>query len=305
MPPNWMESLLLHAGGIRTIAVHYEPVAPSRSRRIVDRDSVKLTTDEEQRTRTGFRITARHCRAESETLARRSRSRRRIRRTRVHRLRDRHRPKTSTSWSGRHASTNRWPRRSASNCAGSMADTISHSPAHFRLGAGSHRGGSRDRHVRAALPAATPTPSRHDRAPMRRVPIPRRGGTRIAWRVPRNERAHRRRRCRVGVLVGRTRGPSACRWACRQISRHRTTSRLMNLLFSVAPGSILHSQGSTLTPLGGDQRRLVTWRWPRGARHACRPCAHRSRTSTRPHRTARGRWRVSPPHLARLTRTTP
>jgi hypothetical protein len=72
VPPNWMEPLLLHAGGIRTIAVHYEPVAPSRSQRIVDRDSVKLASDEEQRARAGFRITARHRRAQSETLARES-----------------------------------------------------------------------------------------------------------------------------------------------------------------------------------------------------------------------------------------
>jgi hypothetical protein len=70
VPPNWMEPLLLHAGGIRTIAVHYEPVAPSRSQRQVDRATVRLASDEEQRTRTGFRIGARHRRAQSETLDR-------------------------------------------------------------------------------------------------------------------------------------------------------------------------------------------------------------------------------------------
>lgn len=68
--PNWLEPLLLHAGGIRTIAVHYEPVAHSRSQRQVDRDSVKLAADEEQRNRSGFRIGARHRRAQAEVAER-------------------------------------------------------------------------------------------------------------------------------------------------------------------------------------------------------------------------------------------
>lgn len=66
VPPSWMEPLLLHAGGVRTIAVHYEPVAPSRARRAVERDSVRLATDEEQRARSGFRIGARHHRAQAD-----------------------------------------------------------------------------------------------------------------------------------------------------------------------------------------------------------------------------------------------
>ena len=70
VPPNWMEPMLLHAGGIRTVAVHYEPVAPSRSQRQIDRESVKLLSDEEQRNRSGFRIGARHRRAEREVLDR-------------------------------------------------------------------------------------------------------------------------------------------------------------------------------------------------------------------------------------------
>ncbi len=70
VPANWMEPLLFHAGGIRTIAVHYEPVAPSRSQRRVDRESVKLASDEEQRSRAGFRIGARHRRAHDEVLDR-------------------------------------------------------------------------------------------------------------------------------------------------------------------------------------------------------------------------------------------
>jgi hypothetical protein len=70
VPPNWMEPLLLHAGGVRTVAMHYEPVAPSRSQRNVDRETVKLASDEEQRTRSGFRIGARHRRAQSDVLDR-------------------------------------------------------------------------------------------------------------------------------------------------------------------------------------------------------------------------------------------
>ena len=66
VPPNWMEPLLLHNRGTRTVAVHYEPVPHSRSQRQIDRDSVKLAADEEQRQRQGFRIGARHRRAQVE-----------------------------------------------------------------------------------------------------------------------------------------------------------------------------------------------------------------------------------------------
>ncbi|MEZ5378257.1 MAG: SCO6880 family protein [Acidimicrobiales bacterium] len=68
--PTWMEPLMLQAGGIRTLAVHYEPVAHSRSQRQVDRDSVKLAADEEQRNRSGFRVGARHRRAQTEVADR-------------------------------------------------------------------------------------------------------------------------------------------------------------------------------------------------------------------------------------------
>src|SRR5439155_27054758 len=58
--PAWLEPLLLHPGGPRTLAVVYEPVAPSRSARQVERDATRLASDEEQRARGGFRIGARH-----------------------------------------------------------------------------------------------------------------------------------------------------------------------------------------------------------------------------------------------------
>lgn len=70
VPPNWLEPLLLHAGGVRTFAIHYEPVPPSRSQRRIDRDSTRLAADEEQRSRAGFRIGASHRRAQSAVLER-------------------------------------------------------------------------------------------------------------------------------------------------------------------------------------------------------------------------------------------
>jgi hypothetical protein len=68
--PAWMEPLLLHAGGIRTIAVVFEPIPPSRSQRQIDRDATRLASDEEQRAKRGFRIGARHRRAQDAVLER-------------------------------------------------------------------------------------------------------------------------------------------------------------------------------------------------------------------------------------------
>ncbi|MGH9014390.1 MAG: SCO6880 family protein [Acidimicrobiia bacterium] len=70
MHPAWMEPLLLHAGGVRTVAVAYEPVAPSRSQRQIDRDATKLASDEEQRVKRGFRVGAQHRRAQTAVLER-------------------------------------------------------------------------------------------------------------------------------------------------------------------------------------------------------------------------------------------
>lgn len=68
--PAWFEPVLLHAGGVRTFALHYEPTPPSRSHRRIDRDSTRLAADEEQRSRSGFRIGARHRRAQAAVLER-------------------------------------------------------------------------------------------------------------------------------------------------------------------------------------------------------------------------------------------
>jgi hypothetical protein len=70
MPADWLATLLLHPGGIRTVTVVHEPVPPSRSRRSIDREATRLASDEEERVRRGFRVRAQHRRAESEVLAR-------------------------------------------------------------------------------------------------------------------------------------------------------------------------------------------------------------------------------------------
>lgn len=68
--PNWLEPLLLHGAGVRTFSLHYEPVPPSRAQRRIDRDSTRLAADEEQRSRAGFRVGARHRRAQDAVLER-------------------------------------------------------------------------------------------------------------------------------------------------------------------------------------------------------------------------------------------
>lgn len=67
---DWLQGLVLHAGVVRTIGVTYEPVAPAASRRRVERQVTKLTTDAEQRTRTGFRVDGQHQRASQAVLDR-------------------------------------------------------------------------------------------------------------------------------------------------------------------------------------------------------------------------------------------
>lgn len=69
---NWMEPLLLGGAAIRSVAMVLEPIAPSRAQRRVDRDSTRLSSDAEQRGRSGFRIGARHRRAEREVAERES-----------------------------------------------------------------------------------------------------------------------------------------------------------------------------------------------------------------------------------------
>lgn len=72
MPAAWLEPVLLHAGATRTVSVLYEPVPPSRSQRQIDRDATRLAADEEQRSRGGFRVGARHRRAQAAVAERES-----------------------------------------------------------------------------------------------------------------------------------------------------------------------------------------------------------------------------------------
>jgi len=67
---DWMAPLLLHGGGTRAIAMVYSPVPISRSTRAVARDAVKLTADEDQRRRGGWRIGAAQRRAHHEVTQR-------------------------------------------------------------------------------------------------------------------------------------------------------------------------------------------------------------------------------------------
>ncbi len=58
--PEWLAQLMLFAGHVRNISVFLEPVAPSASRRAIERQAAKLDSDADQRHRTGFRVGAAH-----------------------------------------------------------------------------------------------------------------------------------------------------------------------------------------------------------------------------------------------------
>lgn len=69
--PDWMEPVLAFAGSAsRTLTVVFEPVAPSASRRRVDRDSIKLDTDATSRAERGRRVDAGHRRLQSAVAER-------------------------------------------------------------------------------------------------------------------------------------------------------------------------------------------------------------------------------------------
>lgn len=61
--PTWMSDLLLYGGGVRTLAMSYQPVSPRVSQRAILRQAAKLDADVDQRQRTGFRVGAHHRRA--------------------------------------------------------------------------------------------------------------------------------------------------------------------------------------------------------------------------------------------------
>jgi hypothetical protein len=69
--PDWMEPILAFAGsGSRGLTVLFEPVAPSASRRRVDRDSIKLETDASSRAERGRRVDAGHRRLQAAVVER-------------------------------------------------------------------------------------------------------------------------------------------------------------------------------------------------------------------------------------------
>ena len=69
--PDWMEPLLAFAAsGSRALTVIFEPVAPSVSRRRIDRDSIKLDTDATTRADKGRRVDAGHRRLQAAVAER-------------------------------------------------------------------------------------------------------------------------------------------------------------------------------------------------------------------------------------------
>ena len=60
LPPNWLEPMLMASVGTRSFTLSCRPVPPSRSRRQIERDVTRLTSDAEQRTRHGFRLSTTH-----------------------------------------------------------------------------------------------------------------------------------------------------------------------------------------------------------------------------------------------------
>lgn len=62
---RWMSDLLLYGEAVRTIAVSYQPVPPSVSRRRVAQDAARIASDADQRAKQGFRVGAEHRRAAS------------------------------------------------------------------------------------------------------------------------------------------------------------------------------------------------------------------------------------------------
>ena len=59
----WLDPLLSTRAARRTVVLFFEPVAPSTSRRRIERDATRLATDAEQRANRGFRVGARHHRS--------------------------------------------------------------------------------------------------------------------------------------------------------------------------------------------------------------------------------------------------
>lgn len=70
VPPSWLGDLLLALPHPRTVGLVFEPIAPQASRRAIARQAVKLSSDEEQRRRAGFRVGAQHDQSRTALAAR-------------------------------------------------------------------------------------------------------------------------------------------------------------------------------------------------------------------------------------------
>jgi hypothetical protein len=70
LPASWLAGLLLFDGPTWALSVWLEPVQSRRARQAVERQAAKLTSDEEQRSRAGFRIGAAHQRHHDDLEAR-------------------------------------------------------------------------------------------------------------------------------------------------------------------------------------------------------------------------------------------
>lgn len=70
VPASWLAGLLLCDGPTWTLTVTFEPIPARRARQAVERQAAKLSSDEEQRRRAGFRIGAIHQRHHEDLQAR-------------------------------------------------------------------------------------------------------------------------------------------------------------------------------------------------------------------------------------------
>ena len=72
VPAGWLDQLLFGIPATRTVTVVFEPIAPSRSDRDIDKESVTRETNADDRARRGFRVKAADRKAAREVTARES-----------------------------------------------------------------------------------------------------------------------------------------------------------------------------------------------------------------------------------------
>jgi hypothetical protein len=72
VPAGWLDQLLFGIPATRTVTVVFEPIAPSRSDRDIDKETVTRETNAEDRARRGFRVRAADRKAAREVTLRES-----------------------------------------------------------------------------------------------------------------------------------------------------------------------------------------------------------------------------------------